>query len=59
MSRDCFSSEKPDARIGVSFEEKQSRLMGRVIAIGAPIGGAALVALLLYLSYRTRRRRTQ
>ena len=51
---EATSSEKPDARISVSFAEKQSNLIRRVL----PIGGAVLVALLLYLSYRAGRRRT-
>ena len=59
VNEEAAPSQRPDARIGVSFAEKQSRLMGRVIATGVPIGGAALVALLLYLSYRSGRRRTR
>ncbi len=50
-------SEKPDARLTVSFAEKESLLMGRLIAIGAPVGGAALLGFLFYLAYRTGRRR--
>jgi hypothetical protein len=52
--------EKPDARIAVSFVEKESSIVGRGIAIGAPVGGAALVALLGFLflvTYRAGRRR--
>ena len=52
--------EKPDARIDVSFAEKESSVVGRVIAIGAPVGAAALVALLgflFFVTYRAGRRR--
>ena len=42
---------KPDARIDISFVEKASSVVGRIIAIGAPVGGVALVALLGLLFY--------
>ena len=43
--------EEPDARIDISFVEKESSVVGRIIAIGAPVGGVALVALLGLLFY--------
>ena len=52
---------RPDARIVLSFVEKESSDVGRIIAIAAPVGGAALAALLgllLYVAYRAGRRRS-
>ena len=52
--------EEPDARIDISFVEKESSVVGRIIAIAAPVGGVALVALLgllFYVSYSAGRRR--
>ena len=51
---------KPDARIDISFVEKESSVVGRIIAIAAPVGGVALVALLgllFYAAYRAGRHR--
>ena len=51
---------KPDARIDISFVEKASSVVGRIIAIAAPVGGVALVALLgllFYAAYRAGRHR--
>ena len=51
---------KPDAHIDISFVEKESSVVGRIIAIAAPVGGVALVALLgllFYAAYRAGRRR--
>ena len=52
--------EEPDARIDISFVEKESSVVGRIIAIAAPVGGVALVALLgllFYVAYSAGRRR--
>ncbi len=52
---------RPDARIVLSFVEKESSDVGRIIAIAAPVGGAALavlLGLLLYVAYRAGRRRS-
>ena len=52
--------EEPDARIDISFVEKESSVVGRIIAIAAPVGGVALVALLgllFYAAYRAGRHR--
>ena len=57
---DATPPEKPDARIDVFFVEKESDNTGLFIAIGATVGGVALVVLLgllLYVSYRAGRRR--
>ena len=54
-------SVRPDARIVLSFVEKESSDVGRTIAIAAPVGGAALavlLGLLLYVTYRAGRRRS-
>ena len=51
---------KPDARIDISFVEKESSVVWRIIAIAAPVGGVALVALLgllFYAAYRAGRHR--
>ena len=51
---------KPDARIDISFVEKASSVVWRIIAIAAPVGGVALVALLgllFYAAYRAGRHR--
>ena len=53
--------EEPDARIDISFVEKESSVVGRIIAIAAPVGGVALVALLgllFYVAYSAGRRRS-
>ena len=52
---------KPDARIDISFVEKESSVVWRIIAIAAPVGGVALVALLgllFYVAYSAGRRRS-
>ena len=51
---------KPDARIDIAFVEKASSVVCRIIAIAAPVGGVALVALLgllFYAAYRAGRHR--
>ena len=51
---------KPAARIDISFVEKASSVVWRIIAIAAPVGGVALVALLgllFYAAYRAGRHR--
>ena len=51
---------KPAARIDISFVEKASSVVWRIIAIAAPGGGVALVALLgllFYAAYRAGRHR--
>ena len=51
---------KPDARIDISFVEKESSVVWRIIAIAAPVGGVALVTLLgllFYAAYRAGRHR--
>ena len=51
---------KPDARIDISFVEKASSVVWWIIAIAAPVGGVALVALLgllFYAAYRAGRHR--
>ena len=59
---EATSPERPDARIDISFVEMESPVVGRVIAIAAPVGGVALVALLgllFYVVYRAGRLRTR
>ena len=51
---------KPDGRIDISFVERASSVVWRIIAIAAPVGGVALVALLgllFYAAYRAGRHR--
>ena len=60
MEGKATSPEEPDARIDISFVEKESSVVGRIIAIAAPVGGVALVALLgllFYAAYRAGRHR--
>ena len=60
MEGKATSPEEPDARIDISFVEKESSVVGRIIAIAAPVGGVALVALLgllFYVAYRAGRHR--
>ena len=61
MEGKATSPEEPDARIDISFVEKESSVVGRIIAIAAPVGGVALVALLgllFYVAYSAGRRRS-
>ena len=61
MEGKTTSPEEPDARIDISFVEKESSIVGRIIAIAAPVGGVALVALLgllFYVAYSAGRRRS-
>ena len=61
MEGTATSPEEPDARIDISFVEKESSVVGRIIAIAAPVGGVALVALLgllFYVAYSAGRRRS-
>ena len=60
MEGKATSPGEPDARIDISFVEKESSVVGRIIAIAAPVGGVALVALLgllFYAAYRAGRHR--
>ena len=60
VEAEATSPEEPDARIDISFVEKESSVVGRIIAIAAPVGGVALVALLgllFYAAYRAGRHR--
>ena len=60
MEGKSTSPEEPDARIDISFVEKESSVVWRIIAIAAPVGGVALVALLgllFYAAYRAGRHR--
>ena len=61
MEGKATSPGEPDARIDISFVEKESSVVGRIIAIAAPVGGVALVALLgllFYVAYSAGRRRS-
>ena len=60
VEAEATSPEEPDARIDISFVEKESSVVGRIIAIASPVGGVALVALLgllFYAAYRAGRHR--
>ena len=59
---DAEPPKKPDARIDLSFAEGEGSNTGLIVAIAAPTGGVAFVALmgaLLYLAHRMGRRRVQ
>ena len=61
MEGKATSPGVPDARIDISLVEKESSVVGRIIAIAAPVGGVALVALLgllFYVAYSAGRRRS-